>query len=60
MNEELDFNDYPSLHLHLMVDDYYELCEEGNNAEANTDTISARGEEWFKNQMEELSVTLSS
>lgn len=33
MNEELDFDDYPSLHLHLMIDDYYELCEEGRERE---------------------------
>ena len=26
MNEELDFDDYPTLHLHMMIDDYEDLC----------------------------------
>ncbi|MDX1585338.1 MAG: hypothetical protein R3222_01285 [Balneolaceae bacterium] len=26
MKDELDFEDYPTLHLHMMVDDYDELC----------------------------------
>ena len=30
MNEELDFEDYPILHLHMMIDDYEELCREAN------------------------------
>lgn len=29
MNEELDFEDYPTLHLHMMIDDYEELVREG-------------------------------
>lgn len=29
MKEELDFDDYPTLHLHMMIDDYEELCREG-------------------------------
>lgn len=27
MNKELDLEGYPTLHLHLMVDDYYELIQ---------------------------------
>ncbi len=27
MNKELDLESYPTLHLHLMVDDYYELIQ---------------------------------
>ncbi|NGP75327.1 hypothetical protein G3570_01690 [Balneolaceae bacterium YR4-1] len=30
MEEELDFDDYPTLHLHMMIDDYEELCKEGS------------------------------
>ena len=30
MNEELDFEDYPTLYLHMMIDDYEELCREAN------------------------------
>lgn len=29
MKEELDFDEYPTLHLHMMIDDYEELCYEG-------------------------------
>lgn len=29
MNEELDFEDYPTLHLNMMIDDYDELIREG-------------------------------
>lgn len=41
MNKELDLESYPTLHLHLMVDDYYELiqrkkCEEGTITEADS------------------------
>lgn len=31
MKEELDFDDYPTLHLHMMIDDYEELCREGRD-----------------------------
>lgn len=41
MNKELDLESYPTLHLHLMVDDYYELiqkkkCEESIISDDNT------------------------
>ncbi|NGP75603.1 hypothetical protein G3570_03095 [Balneolaceae bacterium YR4-1] len=33
MSEELDFSDYPNLHLELMIDDYQELLQEAKRRE---------------------------
>ena len=46
MNEELDFEDYPVLHLHMMIDDYYELCEEGREKEIEREIKEYAAEEY--------------
>jgi len=51
MNEELDFEDYPTLHLHMMIDDYEELCRqitESGNSEKDKEEGYAGSDDYYK------------
>lgn len=45
MKDEIDFSDYPNLHLGLMIDDYDELLEQARQQERRDDEIVVKNTE---------------
>lgn len=48
MNEDIDFDDYPTLHLHMMIDDYEDLCRQIDESHKPVNEEYTTGEELYK------------
>lgn len=48
MNEDIDFDDYPTLHLHMMIDDYEDLCRQIDKSQKPVNEEYTTGEELYK------------